>query len=227
MTRVIEKWNFQTAAAWTVAATLVSLLSLLFYSTRATQPFSSPHFDSISLSLVIISASLILLPATRYARSALINSLFCATLLSLLVYWLPDSPLSMTSLMRLATITFCLSLLLFSLRVFVSCSLMLMLLAVLLLSPVWSSPLMDNFPLAAQWVNLLLSLNPFTHLAIAIDFDYLRQDWLYRHSAFGSLSFRYPGFATTSIVYLFLFFALQLLQHLIKPHNLSQGGIPQ
>ena len=221
-----ESRSVNTATAWAGAALLVVLLAAVFYTTRATQAFASANFDLISLSLVIISASLILLPATNALYSHILNSLFSSVLLAACAFWLVDAPASLTELMRLAAITFSIALLLFSLQNFISRSIILLMLVTLLLSPLWSSPLLDNNPTAAQWINPLLAINPLTHLAIAIDFDYLRQDWLYRHSAFGSLPFRYPGFSVIGGVYLLLILTLQLPPHWVKTHKNSQGGNP-
>lgn len=80
-------------------------------------------------------------------------------------------------------------------------------LAILLLGltlPLWASPLAVIVG-ARQWfVDSIVALCPASYLARLAGIDYLRGDWMYRHTPYGSLRFDYPGVVSSSIVILIL-----------------------
>jgi len=84
-------------------------------------------------------------------------------------------------------------------------------LAVMLLGltlPLWAAPLAVIFG-ARQWVvDSIVALCPASYLAGLAGIDYLRGDWLYRYTPYGSLRFDYPDAASSSIVICILAAAL-------------------
>jgi hypothetical protein len=84
-------------------------------------------------------------------------------------------------------------------------------LAVMLLGltlPLWAAPLAVIFG-ARQWViDGIVALCPASYLAGLSGIDYLRGEWLYRHTPYGSLRFDYPDVANSSLVIFLLAAAL-------------------
>jgi hypothetical protein len=77
-------------------------------------------------------------------------------------------------------------------------------LAVLLLAgttPLWGGPLAEQ--LGERVGAALLALSPLSLIAVLAGHDYLRDPWLYAHSAFGTLRVAYPGAALLACGYLF------------------------
>jgi hypothetical protein len=68
--------------------------------------------------------------------------------------------------------------------------------ALLAASPVWLGPALDRLGPGGAAVDALIAVNPVTHLAVVAQIDYLRGDWLYRHSPLGSMRYGYPTSAT-------------------------------
>lgn len=59
--------------------------------------------------------------------------------------------------------------------------------------PLWAAPLVEwagNPPLLTA---LVVGVSPLTVFAVALEFDFLRSEWWYAHSALGSLRYTYPG----------------------------------
>lgn len=69
-------------------------------------------------------------------------------------------------------------------------------------SPVWLGPAIDRIEPDKGAVDALIAVNPFTHLAVTTGIDFLRSDWLYRHSPLGGLRFDYPSPAAVLLFYL-------------------------
>jgi hypothetical protein len=70
---------------------------------------------------------------------------------------------------------------------------------VLAAAPVWlAAPLDQGWPIA----DALVALNPLTALALPSETDYLRSDWLYRHSPLGGLRYDYPSAPALIAAYL-------------------------
>ena len=70
--------------------------------------------------------------------------------------------------------------------------------------PLWASPLAVIFG-ARQWlIDSIVALCPASYLARLAGIDYLRGDWMYRHTPYGSLRFDYPDAVSSSLVILIL-----------------------
>ncbi len=198
------------------------LIALFFiFSRPASHPAAA--LQLVQLALVLLVSGLLLLPPSRHIADQLISSLLSCVLLLVTGYLSGAWQIAFFPLLKLAMMIFLMSLLLASLRCVFSRSMLIAVFALLLGSPLWLSPLLDSNLLSTQWVNPLLALNPMTHLAISLDLDFLRQDWFYRHSVFGSLPFRYPDFGWVSFSYLLLLAVLQLMPKLIIFDHAPQG----
>lgn len=69
-------------------------------------------------------------------------------------------------------------------------------------SPVWAAPLLENHTWPQTLLDSVVAINPITYLALLADWDWLRQDWLYRHSPLGSLRYGYPSINGLTSTYL-------------------------
>ena len=74
--------------------------------------------------------------------------------------------------------------------------------------PVWLGPLIDSLPLYQGVIDLIISASPLTHLAAMADFDYLRSQWFYEHTPYGTIQYSYPTKLGLSICYSGLSLAL-------------------
>jgi hypothetical protein len=74
--------------------------------------------------------------------------------------------------------------------------------ALLAASPVWLGSALDRLGAGGAAVDALIAVNPVTHLAVVAQIDYLRGDWLYRHSPLGSMRYGYPTPAAILFGYL-------------------------
>lgn len=63
-------------------------------------------------------------------------------------------------------------------------------------------------------VNTIANTSPVSHLAAALDVDYLRSTWFYGHSRLGSLRFDYPAPAVNAAGYALTAVVLQALVYL-------------
>lgn len=59
--------------------------------------------------------------------------------------------------------------------------------------PVYLGALPEHFPGQPWLANAVVFGSPLSHLAGLLDYDYLREPWLYRHSRLGGLRFDYPS----------------------------------
>lgn len=85
---------------------------------------------------------------------------------------------------------------------------------VLAAAPVWLSPALESGRLDPD---LVVALNPLSVLALIGNLDYPRTDWLYRHSALGSLRYAYPPFWTALSGYLGLALLALALSGALSP----------
>jgi hypothetical protein len=60
-------------------------------------------------------------------------------------------------------------------------------------APVWLLPLQGSTDLDSWALDILVTVNPLTHIAVLTGTDWPRSDWFYRHSALGSLRYAYPS----------------------------------
>lgn len=68
--------------------------------------------------------------------------------------------------------------------------------------PLWLSPLAVLHGGDKWFVDSIVALCPASYLATIIDIDFLRGDWMYRHTPYGSLRFDYPDALRASVTML-------------------------
>ena len=184
---------------WLAGGGSMLLTGLLFSLTS--HPVSGAGFH-VSLAYFMTVAAYLLLPVATGISGLLAGSAL-ATALFLLLACLPiaaQAPFQVS--LQLGLVVFYFALLLGCLaRLRYSRITVLFLLAVITSAPLWLSPVADAWYAEGQLINAIVAINPLTHFSVAAGYDYLRGDWLYRHSAFGSLPFAYPGLATITAGY--------------------------
>ncbi|MCP5299749.1 MAG: hypothetical protein H6954_08580 [Chromatiaceae bacterium] len=82
------------------------------------------------------------------------------------------------------------------------------------LAPLWLGPLLEKAVVANGVIDTVVAISPVSYLASLLEWDYLRGDWFYRHTPFGSLRYAYPDGVTSSVFYL----AAGLSGHLSADH---------
>jgi hypothetical protein len=78
----------------------------------------------------------------------------------------------------------------------------------LCLAPVWLGTAAQLAGSQSGWPARIVALAPGTHLATAIDCDYLRTQWFYAHAPIGGLRFDYPDYLAVLGCYVILVAAL-------------------
>lgn len=87
--------------------------------------------------------------------------------------------------------------------------------------PLWLAPVAEHFYSQPWFTDLVVNLSPVTHLAAALEVDYLRGNWFYRYSILGSLRFEYAPPMVTIVMWTLVALTAQLLLHLT--HLRTQG----
>jgi len=77
-------------------------------------------------------------------------------------------------------------------------------------SPVWAGVLIELANAPEGLTQAAVTLSPLSHLAVGLEMDYLRTEWIYRVTPIGSLRYSYPGPVLVILGYL----CLMLLIHL-------------
>jgi hypothetical protein len=87
---------------------------------------------------------------------------------------------------------------------------------VLTMLPVWLGPWINSLLSDQTTIDLIISASPLTQLAVMADFDYLRSQWFYTHSPYGSIQYDYPTKLELTLYYLSLALMLAWGAHLIN-----------
>jgi hypothetical protein len=174
----------------------------------------------LNQALFVSLACYLMLPAADTFKAVLLNSAG-AMLVFFLLSRLPFTvAVPVTVLLQPGIIVFCLGMLLWSLTQLFehlfphsnSIRISVTLLAVIITSaPLWVGPLAEIYRAGDVIVNGVVSVTPLTHFSVAADYDYLRAEWMYQHSAFGSLPFAYPGFISITACYFLFVFILRII----------------
>ena len=82
--------------------------------------------------------------------------------------------------------------------------LVLLLVLVLGATPLWLGPVAELLARDQAAVDGVVALSPLSYLAALAEVDYLRSDWFYRHTSFGSLRYAYPSAPAMTAAYLAL-----------------------
>jgi len=205
---------------WLISCCFVLLAGLIFSATLDPAPTSSSAFHAVNLALFVILACYLLLPAASTLKVVFLNSASGAVLFILLSRMPGTAGVSATILLQLCAMIFCLGMLLWSLTqlfeyLFPHSKIIpiniVLLAAIITSAPLWMGPLADIYQASDVIVNGVVSITPLTHLSVAADYDYLRGEWLYQNSAFGSLPFAYPGIVSIAACYLLFVTLVQLI----------------
>ena len=89
-------------------------------------------------------------------------------------------------------------------------------------TPAWLGPLVDIYQPGVSTTNAIIAITPLTHFSIAAEYDYLRSEWFYRNTPFGSLPFTYPGLVSITAGYLLLVMSMQIMRRWLTHNNLTQ-----
>ena len=90
----------------------------------------------------------------------------------------------------------------------------LLILLTLAAAPLYLGGLAEHHSQRGWLVNTIVNMSPVSHLAVALDVDYLRSNWFYSHSRLGSLRFDYLAPGVNAAGYILLALVLQALTHL-------------
>ncbi|WP_434152014.1 hypothetical protein ACR2R6_10675 [Methylocaldum gracile subsp. desertum] len=71
-------------------------------------------------------------------------------------------------------------------------------------SPIWLSPWLEWSGEHSPLMDLALAMSPPTCFAVALDYDYLRSPWFYKHTAYAMHRYEYPSAGLLIFVYGFL-----------------------
>lgn len=205
---------------WLISCFSVLLAGLLFSVTLDPDPISSPAFHLVNQALFVSLACYLLLPDADSLKAVFLNSASGAVLFILLSRMPVTADVPTTVLLQLCGVIFCLGMLLWSLtqlgeflfpgsnslRVSVT-----LLATIITSAPLWMGPLADIYQAGDVIVNGAVAITPLTHFSVAAEYDYLRSEWLYQNSSFGSLPFNYPGLIGITVFYTFLVFTVQFV----------------
>ena len=205
---------------WLISCFSVLLAGLLFSTTLDPDPISSPAMHLVSQALFVSLACYLLLPDADNLKAVFVNSASAMVLFTLLSPMPVTAAVPATILLQICIMIFCLGMLLWSLtqlggylfpernslRVSVT-----LLAAIITSTPLWMGPLADIYQAGDVIVNGVVAINPLTHFSVAAEYDYLRSEWLYQNSAFGSLPFSYPGLIGITVFYAIFVFTVQLV----------------
>jgi hypothetical protein len=219
---------------YALGALLLTLLVMLY---RLFGAPSGPHLSDagllLNLGIVASLASLLLMPTTQHPIRVWTNGLLTATIFLLFSLISATGPLPLGILIKSALAVFSITVLLHNLAGLLQrlgrnsgfAAPTILLIALFVGSSIlWLGPAVELWVLDSGFPDMIVAGNPLSYLSVALDYDYLRSDWFYRHSPFGSLRFSYPSFTSLTAVYLGLAIGLQGLIHWWNPTSPLDPG---
>jgi hypothetical protein len=165
-------------------------------------------------------AAFLLLPAPRHLSTLLANSLAGVPVLILLVLAQITNTPPLKTILQVCAVMLSLSLFLWCIWLLFDAVVVnhtnmknsLLVAASLITStPLWLGPFVDVFQSGEDVINGIIMTTPLTHFCVAAEYDYLRSEWFYRNSPFGSLPFIYPSFVNVVTAYFALSLSLQMV----------------
>jgi len=201
-----------------ISCIAVLLAGILFSTTLDVA--AAPAFYIVNQALFVCLAGYLLLPAANDLSGLFTNGLIHTVLFIVLTKLTVTTGVPLSILLQVATVVFCLALLLWSLsQLFTAVfpgkknirGIIILLLTCLTTAPLWMGPVVDIHQADSRLINWVVSMTPLTHVSVAAEYDYLRSEWLYRNSSFGSLPFVYPGFYSIAAGYFLLVLTLQII----------------
>lgn len=204
-----------------MAGSLVALLAgVLFGVTLAPAGAVTPAYYAVSQAVFVCFVCYLLLPSAGTLPGILVNSAIGVALFAALCQMPMAHGIPASVLLQLCSMIFCVSLLLWNLTrllegIFSDKSNIrattLLLATIATSTPVWLGPVMDVYQPRETVINGVVSITPLTHFSVAAEYDYLRSEWLYKNSSFGSLPFSYPEFGRTILYYILFVFFIELI----------------
>ena len=190
---------------------LTGTVAIYLYLTGCYSKMVSSAYLMVNLGAACTLTGLIILPAPQRVAALVVNILVSTCTFILLLFAFSKNQIPHHSLLQgiiaVLSINFLfhsLSALLIGLDSIKSTGPVLVVLFMLLngTSTLWLGPPAELFVLGDGLLNTIIAINPLSYLSVAAEFDFLRSDWFYRHSPFGSLHFTYPEYAILTAVYL-------------------------
>ena len=205
----------------------VLLAGVIFTMTLDTDSLASTAYLIINQGLFVTFVCFLLLPKPNSTGRLFAN---CAAGVPLLIILsqLPTAGTVPTQvLFNVSLVILCLSFFLWSLSQLLAVVLAgdyhtrkpILLFSVFIISaPVWLGPLVDIYQPDDNTTNGIISIAPLTHFSVAAEYDYLRSEWFYQNTPFGSLPFSYPSLISITAGYLFLVIFMQLTRWWLTHH---------
>ena len=80
---------------------------------------------------------------------------------------------------------------------------------------IWSGNWIEHIG-SQNTTDSIIAISPLTYLASMLDYDYLRSQWFYSHTPYGSLRYHYPHWLSYLIVYLGITALLSFVERQLK-----------
>jgi len=198
----------------------ILLASFIFSISLETDARSSVYYLLINQGLFVTLAGYLLLTIPKSPGKLFTNISATVLMFILLTQLTIVEFLPLPILFRICLIILCLSLSLWSISQLSEALSpnsdhiripVLLLTAIITCAPVWLGPWVDLYLPDNSIINAIISLTPVTHISVAAEYDFLRSEWFYRNTPFGSLPFTYPELNNIIISYLVFIIFLQTI----------------
>ncbi|RDH88486.1 MAG: hypothetical protein DIZ78_00695 [endosymbiont of Escarpia spicata] len=213
------------AALWT-HGTIVLVLLFQHSMTSSGSSFPSNAWLLVNLGLATSLTCLLMLPHTGSTLSLVFNSMASTGVFLLMLFTHDKGTIPNTILLQSTLAVFTITLLLstlagflkrFRATAYIALPTVFFLALVAGSATLWLGPLVELFVFSDAAVNAIIAISPLSYLSAAAEYDYLRSEWFYRNTPFGSLRFTYPGSLQLGAIYLGFAAALQTLTLRINP----------
>lgn len=219
---------------WLIRWFSVLLAGLVFTMTLNTDSLASTAYLIINQGLFVTIICYLLLPAANSTGRLFANCCAGVPLLIILSQLPAIGVVPLQFLFHVSIVILCLSFFLWSLTQLLATVFasdhhirkpILLFTVIFSSAPVWLGPLVDIYQPGDSTTNGIISIMPLTHFSVAAGYDYLRSEWFYQNTPFGSLPFSYPSLISITAGYLFLVIFMQIMYWWLTRHKLDL--IPQ
>lgn len=216
---------------WPIRWFSVLLAGLLFTMTLNTDTLASTAYLIINQGLFITIIAYLLLPTADSTGSLFANCGAGVPLLIILSQLPVAGVVPLAYLFQISVMILCLSFFLWSLSQLLTAvfaddrfirKLIFMFTVFIISTPVWLGPLVDIYQPGEHTTNGIISITPLTHFSVAAGYDYLRSEWFYQNTPFGSLPFSYPSLVAITAGYLLLVIFMQSMRWWLTHLNQAQ-----
>ena len=219
---------------WPIRWFSVLLAGLLFTMTLNTDTLAPTAYLIINQGLFITIIAYLLLPTADSTGSLFANCGAGVPLLIILSQLPVAGVVPLAYLFQISVMILCLSFFLWSLSQLLTTvfaddrfirKLIFLFTVFIISTPIWLGPLVDIYQPGEHTTNGIISITPLTHFSVAAGYDYLRSEWFYQNTPFGSLPFSYPSLVAITAGYLLLIIFMQSMRwwltHLIQAQKHS------